>query len=90
MSIFTELRLDNAVVKVVDEGKGLADDIKENLFKPHITSKSEGAGMGLFIVKRLSQLHYGGDVELHNRAEGGCEATLTLQSNKNQPTETGL
>ena len=34
--------------------------------------------MGLFIVKRISEMYYRGSLELRNHAIGGCHASLTL------------
>ncbi|OUS26340.1 hypothetical protein A9Q98_10845 [Thalassotalea sp. 42_200_T64] len=61
-------------VSIKDGGKGLNDDIKDDLFKPHITDKPEGAGMGLYIANRLISLNYNGKLELMN-TENGCQAT---------------
>lgn len=69
-----------AILSVTDDGLGIDKQIEKDLFKPHITSKAEGAGMGLFIVKRISQLYYQGTLSLTNIAERGCLAQLTLYS----------
>ncbi|MBT1452178.1 HAMP domain-containing histidine kinase [Glaciecola sp. XM2] len=65
-------------LNVVDGGVGIAEAIREDLFKPHITTKPEGAGMGLFILKRLAHLHYRGRIELMNIKPRGCLARLQL------------
>ena len=63
-------------VTVIDQGVGLSDDIKANLFKPHVSSKSEGAGMGLYIAKRIIGLHYQGDITLENVQPSSVEQGL--------------
>ena len=65
---------------MLDQGKGIDPQIKSQLFKPHITNKPEGAGMGLYIAKRISNLHYHGDISLTDNSPQGCIATLTLSS----------
>jgi signal transduction histidine kinase len=65
-------------ITITDEGCGIAPHIKPKLFKPHITTKAEGAGMGLYIAKRLSQLHYNGDIVLSDNSPCGCIALITL------------
>ncbi len=65
-------------LSVHDSGSGLSSDDIDNLFKPHFTTKSEGAGMGLFIVKRICEMYYQGSISLHNIDSGGCEAKLIL------------
>ncbi|WP_448549325.1 ATP-binding protein [Thalassotalea fusca] len=51
---------------VTDSGSGLAANIASQLFKPHVSSKPDGAGMGLYIARRIIQLHYHGDLALEN------------------------
>ncbi len=63
---------------ILDQGKGIPEKLLGQLFVPKITSKGSGAGMGLFIAKRLAQSRYQGSLELNNRAEVGVEVVLTL------------
>lgn len=67
------------VLKITDQGKGLDEAIKARLFQPHITTKPDGAGMGLYIARRQIRLHYDGDITLRNNPGGGCIATITLK-----------
>jgi signal transduction histidine kinase len=83
ISIFVSQEPEQLSIKIVDQGKGLSEKIQAELFKPHVSSKPEGAGMGLYIAKRISQSYYQGDVQLNNNSPQGCIATLTL-SNCNQ------
>jgi signal transduction histidine kinase len=53
-------------VIVIDQGLGLSSNIEKSLFQPHISSKPEGAGMGLYIAKRIISLHYNGSIHLEN------------------------
>lgn len=68
------------IISIKDQGTGISEQIRPDLFKPHITTKTEGAGMGLYIAKRLAQLHYQGDIELSDNQPHGCVATITLTS----------
>lgn len=66
-------------VAITDNGTGLNDAIVDDLFSPHVSDKAEGAGMGLYISKRIVQLYYHGDLQLENRLEqSGAVATLKL------------
>ena len=78
ISIFCQGNHKCIQIIVVDQGRGLLPHIKEAIFKPHISSKPEGAGMGLYIAKRISQTYYQGNVELKDNQPQGCIATLTL------------
>jgi signal transduction histidine kinase len=66
------------MLDVIDHGPGFEDANFEQLFKPHFTTKADGAGMGLFIVKRMTEMHYKGTIKLQNLEQGGCKARLHL------------
>lgn len=65
-------------LEVDDEGPGVAPEIRERLFTPHVTTKASGSGMGLFLAQRLAAGRYDGKVELLTRTEGGTRARLEL------------
>lgn len=64
--------------EVSDQGPGLSPEVAASLFQPHISSKAEGAGMGLYLARRLLQMYYHGEISLHNRLEGGVLAQISL------------
>lgn len=66
------------VFEVDDEGEGLAPEIRRRLFTPHLTTKTTGSGMGLFLAQRLAASRYEGKIELVPRPEGGTRARLEL------------
>lgn len=48
------------VIAVQDEGKGIAPEIAESLFKPFVThGKEHGTGLGLMICKKIVEDHQG-------------------------------
>lgn len=69
---------DRAVIEVLDRGPGLAAEVRDKLFSPHVSTKPTGAGMGLFLCRRLATSCYAGDLALEDRAGGGTLARLTL------------
>jgi signal transduction histidine kinase len=46
-------------VTVSDSGPGIPDEIKEHIFDPFVTTKSQGTGLGLAITKRIVTAHHG-------------------------------
>lgn len=51
------------VVRVRDDGPGVPEDLRRRIFRPFVTDKEQGAGLGLAIVRRLVEAN-GGRVEL--------------------------
>lgn len=73
-------------IRITDDGPGLPDHAVETLLEPFFTTKSpgEGTGLGLAIVQAVAEEH-GGTLQLRNRPTGGCEATLCLPLNGEEP-----
>lgn len=78
--LLVELRRegDLAVVEVCDRGPGLSVDA-EKAFDPYVTTRADGTGLGLPIVRSLARAG-NGDVLLRPREGGGCVAALHLPS----------
>jgi two-component system, NtrC family, nitrogen regulation sensor histidine kinase NtrY len=71
-------RGDDAWVRVIDEGIGLP--LTDSLFVPFFTTKPEGSGIGLSLVRLIVEAH-GGSVGLANREDTirGAVATVRLR-----------
>jgi signal transduction histidine kinase len=50
-----------ARLKITDNGNGIPDEVAKELFEPFVTSKPEGMGLGLSVVKRAAE-RLGGEV----------------------------
>lgn len=68
IDVTAALKGDFVVVSVLDDGAGIAPEIKERIFDPFFTTKSvgEGTGLGLDIVRRIVQWH-NGDIEVQSQ-----------------------
>lgn len=55
---------------VTDNGPGIDEDIRDELFSPFATNKEGGTGLGLSIVQRIAAAH-GGDVRAEEAPGGG-------------------
>jgi signal transduction histidine kinase len=51
------LENEHVVVEVVDHGEGIAEDAKTQLFDAFYTTRSQGTGIGLAVVKRIVDEH---------------------------------
>ena len=64
-------------VKVIDNGCGMSPQQKADLFKPFLTSKPGGTGLGLVIVKKmLSEMNCTIDVD--SRMDVGTTVTISI------------
>ena len=62
-------------IRICDNGCGLPAELLDHLFEPLITSKPDGTGLGLPIVKQLvTELQ--GEIILKDQPQGGVEATI--------------
>ncbi|MBM3295701.1 MAG: HAMP domain-containing histidine kinase [Candidatus Aminicenantes bacterium] len=66
-----------AVIRVEDTGRGIPAEIAGRLFEPFVSSKPDGLGVGLFLVRKIVVAH-GGAVEAAARPGGGTVFTLEL------------
>lgn len=72
----TSLEDEYVVLAVSDNGIGITPEVKERLFKCHLTTKEGGHGYGLVTCARIIQNH-GGEVEIDS--EVGAGTTLRLR-----------
>ena len=48
------------LVTVSDDGPGIPDEVRDRIFEPFVTTKSQGTGLGLAITKRIVTALHGG------------------------------
>jgi two-component system, NtrC family, nitrogen regulation sensor histidine kinase NtrY len=49
----------NPVIKVIDNGKGIPEEVAERIFIPFFTTKPAGSGIGLSLSRHIVRLHKG-------------------------------
>jgi signal transduction histidine kinase len=67
----------HAILQVRDTGSGIPAEQLATIFKPLYTTKSEGTGLGLYIVQEIVQAH-GGEVTVESPPGQGTLFTLSL------------
>lgn len=66
-----------ATVIIADNGHGLSESARDNLFIPYFTTKPGGSGLGLVIVKKIITEH-DGSIKVTKSTEGGTAVIIEL------------
>jgi signal transduction histidine kinase len=69
ITILFKIRAELLAVEVTDNGKGIAEELKPSIFKPYMSTKTKGMGLGLHITRRLVQV-LNGTLELVSHEPG--------------------
>ena len=64
-------------IALADTGPGIPAEMRDRLFKPFATSRKEGSGIGLALVKRFAD-NFGGSVSVESVEGQGATFTLRL------------
>jgi signal transduction histidine kinase len=65
-----------AVLEVSDTGPGLSAEITDSLFRPFVTTKAEGVGLGLAVAQQVA-IEHGGEI-LWSQGQGSTRFKLRL------------
>ncbi len=66
-----------AVIEVADQGPGVPEHLRERIWEPFVTTRTQGTGLGLPLVRQALTSH-GGRAEMSWPPEGGTTVTLAL------------
>jgi len=69
------------IIKVSDNGVGVAQEDKEKVFEPKFTTKSSGMGLGLAMVKNIVET-YQGDISFISEKDKGTIFTVKFPKQK--------
>ena len=47
------------IIEITDNGKGIPEEIRDQVFTPFFTTRKEGSGIGLSLARQVMQLHNG-------------------------------
>lgn len=77
--ISTEVSDEKCLIKVEDDGRGVDDDIKDEIFdRGFVKGEKSGSGLGTFLIKEIAE-SYEGEVKVGDSKLGGAEFTITLE-----------
>jgi signal transduction histidine kinase len=69
----------NITIEIQDNGGGVQDGIKAQIFNAYFTTKSGGHGIGLYMTKLIIEDKMGGTISVSNKKDGAC-FSITLRS----------
>jgi two-component system NtrC family sensor kinase len=79
MTVCTRRRGDDVEISVADEGPGIPERIRQNLFEPFVTTKPEGKGTGLGLSTVLMVVErHNGHVDFDTNEGRGTTFRITL------------
>ena len=65
------------VIDVDDDGPGIPAEVRTTLFDPYVTTKRDGTGLGLTIVKKIIVDH-GGTIDVQDAPAGGARIRVRI------------
>jgi len=83
ITISNSVNNSEVIVSVRDKGTGIDEAEKDKLFKPFITSKKEGTGIGLSICRSIIEDH-DGKIWAENMLDGGAKFLFSLKVLKDE------
>ncbi len=78
ISISQHTEKSSVTISVKDTGPGIGDEVKGTIFKPFVTSRKSGLGIGLAVSRNIIENH-GGEIWAENCPEGGAEFSFRLK-----------
>jgi nitrogen fixation/metabolism regulation signal transduction histidine kinase len=76
--VHAEKRPGEVLIVVEDDGPGVPESVRDRVFDPYFTTKSEGTGLGLAIVKKIVVEHNGSIAATRSERLGGASFVLAL------------
>jgi PAS domain S-box-containing protein len=75
-----------ASVAITDTGRGMSDEVRQEIFKPFYSTKPGGTGLGLLLTQQIISEH-GGRVDCQSVQGKGTTFTVTLPLAEEMPDE---
>lgn len=67
-----------AMIRLEDNGNGISSDMLGKIFEPYFTTKSQGSGIGLYLVKMIIEKSFGGKIKVESKVREGSTFTLSM------------
>ena len=92
VTVTTENLKEQVLIKIIDNGTGIAPEIKDKIFQPFFTTKptGKGTGLGLSLAYDIVTTGHGGAIELDTKPGVGTAFSIYIpirkEQDKNQQT----
>ena len=83
IEVHSSVQGEDILIVVGDSGPGISTELKDKIFDPYLTTKSEGTGIGLSLCLRIVTDH-GGTLKVDDSHLGGAEFRATMPLRKKQ------
>ena len=67
------------VVTIADHGPGVPDELRQQVFEPYFTTKQDGTGLGLALVRQTIEAH-NGTITVSDTPGGGATFSIVLSA----------
>jgi signal transduction histidine kinase len=68
------------VVTIADHGPGIPDELRQRVFEPYFTTKQDGTGLGLALVRQTIEAHSGTITVGETPGGGGAMFSIVLSA----------
>ena len=79
---------DELVIHVIDTGPGIPADKHAEIFRPYVTGRKGGSGLGLAVTRRIVEEH-GGRIDLYSEPGKGSDFVIRLPIEGPRDVQTG-
>ena len=66
---------DQVCIEITDNGKGISEEILDQIFTPFFTTRKDGSGIGLSLARQVMQMHNG---SINVNSQAGEYTTIIL------------
>ena len=67
------------LVTIADHGPGIPDELRQRVFEPYFTTKHDGTGLGLALVRQTIEAHHG-TISVADTPGGGATFSVVLSA----------
>jgi signal transduction histidine kinase len=77
LRLTTKKQGNKCIIEIADNGKGMEEEVLQNIFEPYFTSKLKGNGLGLTNTQNII-LNHNGSINVYSKPGNGALFIITL------------